>query len=212
MPPIDKIFIYHITHVRNLASILAQGGLISWNQIKRSGVTYSNIAHSSIQDRRSQVTVPLYPDGNLHDYVPFYFGPRSPMLYSIANGYVDGYNDGEEPVIYFVVSFNKIISYKLPYVFTDGHAIMGYTSFYADPAKLDQIDWDLMGKTYWYDTPEDPDRKRRRQAEALIHDRLPWEMVGGIAVKTEPVKSRVDQIISECAHKPIVKCMPQWYY
>ena len=68
--------LYHITDIRNLESILQQGGLLANNLGKEKGIEYQIIAHSNIQDRRLGKTVPLKPNGNLHDYVPFYFAPR----------------------------------------------------------------------------------------------------------------------------------------
>lgn len=86
----DPTPIYHITPINNLTGILAAGGLNCNSTLRRDRTAYTNIAHDHIQDRRSHTFVPLAPGGTLHDYVPFYFAPRSPMLYSIATGYVAG--------------------------------------------------------------------------------------------------------------------------
>lgn len=39
-----------------------------------------------------------------------------------------------------------------------------------------------MGERYWNDTPEDGDRKRRRQAEFLVYTSLPWRLIEEIGV------------------------------
>ena len=39
------------------------------------------------------------------------------------------------------------------------------------------IDWELMESKYWHDTDEDNSRKRRREAEFLIHKFCPWTLV-----------------------------------
>ncbi|MBZ8182847.1 DUF4433 domain-containing protein [Oscillatoria salina IIICB1] len=80
--------IYHITHVNNLSSILNSSGLIAFNQLKQQRANYTDIAHQTIQDRRARKQVPCGAGGVLHDYVPFYFAPRSPMLYTINRGNV----------------------------------------------------------------------------------------------------------------------------
>ena len=59
----------------------------------------------------------------------------------------------------------SIAAAKAGFVFTDGHAIMQLSKFYDDLGYLTEIDWDIMEEKYWRDTIEDPDRKRRRQAE-----------------------------------------------
>lgn len=94
------------------------------------GVEYTSIAHQTIQDRRAYTQVPCGPGGCLHDYVPFYFGARSPMLYAIKSGNVEGYEQGQEAVVYLVSTAQKVSGAGLGHVFTDGHGIMGFTAFY----------------------------------------------------------------------------------
>ena len=82
--------VFHITAIENLPLILAHGGLRCVSDLRRDGTAYANIAHSHLQDRRATTPVRCGPDGCLHDYVPFYFAPRSPMLYAIYKGNVAG--------------------------------------------------------------------------------------------------------------------------
>ncbi|MDC3424438.1 DUF4433 domain-containing protein [Aquibacillus sp. 3ASR75-11] len=84
--------LYHITDYRNLPSILERGGLEAYAQVTEKEISYTDIAHQSIQARRSTTPIPLPPYGMFHDYVPFYFAPRSPMLYSIKQNNVEGFN------------------------------------------------------------------------------------------------------------------------
>ena len=67
--PID---IYHITHIKNLPSILHAGGLIAKSKQAQKEINYIDIAHENIQSRRSIISVPCSAGGTLHDYVPFY--------------------------------------------------------------------------------------------------------------------------------------------
>ncbi len=157
--------IFHITNIDNLALIIASGALQAIADIKAAGVGYTSIAHQNIQDRRANTQVPCGPGRCLHNYVPFYFGVRSPMLYTISHGNVEDYEQGQEAIIYLVSTAQNVSDANLGYVFTDGHGIMGFTDFYEDLAHLGEVDWPLMNKKYWYDTVDDPDRKRRRQAE-----------------------------------------------
>jgi hypothetical protein len=91
-----KVLIYHITNLENLESIVSMGGLSCYNRLKAENIDYQNIAYERIQDRRADTIVPCGPGGNLHDYVPFYFAPRSPMLYTIEKRNVQSCPDGQK--------------------------------------------------------------------------------------------------------------------
>lgn len=134
------------------------------------------------------------------------------MLYSIYTGYVQGYQGGQRSVVHLVVSVADVVSEGLDYVFTDGHGEVKLSQFYKDLKDLDKIDWGIMRATFWNDTVEDGDRKRRRQAEFLIHDHCPWSLIKGIGVMDAKVESAVHELIREVGHRPKVKVMPAWYY
>jgi ssDNA thymidine ADP-ribosyltransferase, DarT len=204
--------IYHITHLANLASILENGGLLCVSEIKENGKGYTNIAHNNIQDRRSNFQVPLPPKGNLHDYVPFYFAPRSPMLYTIDRGNVEGYREGQAPVIYLVSDVQTIIEKNIPHMFTDGHAIVAYSQFYNEEKDLVHVDWNVMNSRYWNDTDEFPDRKRKRQAEFLIHKFVPFDAITGIGVFSLEYKLKVENELEKAGISKAVKQERNWYY
>jgi hypothetical protein len=68
-------------------------------------------------------------------------------------------------------------------VFSDGNCANTITDYSADLADLDRfVDWPLMNEHIWKDTLTDGDRKRRRMAEFLVHEHLPWSAVLGFAV------------------------------
>lgn len=128
----DEVYLYHLTSVENLPSIIQSGGLKSKNGLLQEGTTYQNIAYEHIQDRRANRVVPCSAGGCLHDYVPFYFGPRAPMLYAINKGSVEGYDDGQEPLLHLVTKIGFIQDNGLDFAFTDRHAVLTYTNFYDD--------------------------------------------------------------------------------
>jgi hypothetical protein len=103
--------IYHITHIDNLPGILREGGLWSDAERLRRGLLVQSIAYQELKDHRSQRSVetldgrPVAQAGELSDYVPFYFANRSPMLYAIHTGYVEGYTGGQADVVYLVSSW-----------------------------------------------------------------------------------------------------------
>lgn len=208
----DMQLLFHITDFNNLESILQEGNLLAGNVVKEKGFDYENIAHNNIQDRRSIKIVPLPPNGNLHDYVPFYFAPKSPMLYAIYKGQVEGYGKGQDQIIYLISRTDIIQNAGLDYVFTDGHAVMVFTEFFKDLQELDKIDWDVMNSRYWFDTEEDPDRKRRRQAEFLIHKCVPIDILLGFAVKNEEMKRKVEDVLHKYNYNNKLVAIRDWYY
>jgi len=187
--------IYHITPIDNLESIISEGGLLAYNVMLETGTNYTNIAYENIQDRRARIRVPCGAGGVLHDYVPFYFAPRSPMLYTINQGNVPNYTQGQAALIHLVSDVEDIDARGLNFVFTDGHAVMQFTDFFDDLDYLGAIDWDVMESRYWSDTNEDNDRKRRRQAEFLVRNFFPWELITEIGVINYTIQSQVENIL-----------------
>jgi len=80
-PPRPQI--YHITHVDNLPSIIAAGGLFSDALMLAQGGPAAGIGMSKIKTRRLALPVDCHPGDKVGDYVPFYFCPRSIMLFVI---------------------------------------------------------------------------------------------------------------------------------
>lgn len=100
----------------------------------------------------------------------------------------------------------------LGWVFTDGHAAMAYSHFFDDLQHLHRIDWIVVRSRNWADTVDDGDRKRRKQAEFLVHTSVSWRLIEEIGVLDRVVKERVDHILEETEHRPRVVVRPSWYY
>jgi len=201
-------YIYHITHLKNLQRIIAEGGLHCDRSAQK--VKTVDIGHRHIKERRLNRAVPVGPGGTVGDYVPFYFATRSPMLFAISHGAVEGYTEGQKPVVYLRSTVQAVADAGLRWVFTEGHADLSFTDFFDELKDLDKVDWDLMRAKYWNDTDEDPDRKRRRQAEFLVHKFFPWELVSYIGVYDRSIAEAVAEIIK--GGSPEVEVQRGWYY
>jgi hypothetical protein len=204
--------VYHLTHLDNLISILARDGLLANSAMQQQSISYKDLAYQSIQARRARIEVPCGVGGKLTDYVPFYFAPRSPMLYTIHQRNVPTYTEGQEALIYLVSTVEAIHQASLSFVFTEGHGIMATTEFFDDLAQLNQVDWQVMSLKYWFDTPDDNDRKRRRQAEFLVHQFFPWRLVTEIGAINAQMKRQVEQCLQTLTHQPAVIVRRNWYY
>jgi hypothetical protein len=132
------------------------------------------------------------------------------MLFAISRGNVEGYTAGQQPVIYLCSATEEVDAAKLPWVFTEGHADMGYTDFFDDFKNLEKIDWNLMTAKYWNAIPEDPDRSRRRQAEFLVKDFFPWKLIKQIAVYGNASANTVNDVLA--GNPPQIVVQPDWYY
>jgi len=90
--------IYHIIHIDKLPSILNSGGLLSDAQILAQNLGGTTIGMSSIKQRRlTELTFTTYPDLYVGECVPFYFCPRSVMLYMIYMGNMElDYQGGQD--------------------------------------------------------------------------------------------------------------------
>jgi hypothetical protein len=204
--------IFHITHIDNLASILQTGELLCINALRRTGARWVSIAYPQIQERRALRPVPCGPGGTVHDYVPFFLGPRPPMLYAVHTGQVAGCREGQSSVIYLVSTAQSVRAAGLRFVFTDGHSVNDLTEFFDDLAHLDRVDWLVLRSRLWHNTPQDPDRKRRRQAEFLVHRSCPWWLIQEIGVIDTTMQQRVERAIAHMGHKPAVTVAREWYY
>ena len=204
--------IYHITPIDNLRMILASGGLLAKRMLDKKDTGYTSIAHQSIQDRRASTQVFCGPGGVLHDYVPFYFAPRSPMLFTISRDNVAGFSGGQYSIVHLVSTAQAVQEAGLGFVFSDGHGIMTITDFYDDLSHLDEVDWQIMQTNYWADTDDDSDRKRRRQAEFLIHKRFPAQLIQEIGVINRKIKQETDSLLAEFESTIPVVVRPGWYY
>lgn len=205
--------IYHFTHANNLPGIFDAGYLYCKNRLP-SGAQVVDVSLQNVQERRRDRRVDCGPGGILHDYVPFLFAPRSPMMFLISKGGVEGRSKDTTSLIYMVSSVERVREAGLVYVFTDGHPIVKLSRFYGDPADLNKVDWQVMRSRMWNDTEAQPDRERRRQAEFLVHKAFPWEAVELLAVKNSGMKRRLERYLSEKwpgRVKP-VRVEPRWYF
>ena len=95
--------IYHIVHVDRLASILAARGLLCDAQITVQNTAGTTIGMNTIKQRRlNDLTLNSCPDLFVGQCVPFYFCPRSIMLYVIhkADNEELTYKGGQEPIVH----------------------------------------------------------------------------------------------------------------
>jgi ssDNA thymidine ADP-ribosyltransferase, DarT len=214
MRDLSTTWIQRLIHLGNLRTLLARKGLHAPSQVPDDGRSYRSIHDIDVQNARHQHSIPCGPGGVITDYVPFYFGRRSPRLLRLHTGQVAGYEDGQGSLLYLVSSVGDIQREQLGFVFSDGHGLARFTRWFADPADLDQLDWNVVHADYWASDDSDNDRQRRKQAELLVHRFCPWSALRGIAVIDDRVRRRVEEVL---ANQPEELRLPvavrrKWYY
>lgn len=112
--PPTKPKIYHIVHVDRLPSIVADGGLLCDATIsQRQANTGTTIGMSEIKKRRLALPVHCHQGDHVGDYVPFYFCPRSIMLFVIhkANNSELAYKGGQGPILHLVADLYDAVTW-----------------------------------------------------------------------------------------------------
>ena len=202
---------YHITHVSNLASIAASGGLQCDKGCAGSGIKPVGIAYSSLKEQRARTPVLVAAGGTLADYVPFYFAPRSPMLYTIWRGNVAEYQGTQDEIVHLVFAVEALAATG-SFVITNRHPINALAEQFDNLEALDELDWSLMKATMWRDTDEDGDRKYRRQAEFLVRDAVPVTAVRLVGAMTRSVADEAARLLHGLADPSPVVVRRDWYY
>jgi len=198
------------THVDNLAHIL-QHGLVTASS-PDADPNFRDIGDRGLIGVRKDLEVPIHPGGNFSAYIPFYLGPRSPMLYQMATGYEDVQKVLQSDIMYIVVKHDCIVEKGLKYVFTDGHARHSMTRFFNRPDDFDQLDWDTIYSEKWNNTQDDPDRQRRKQAEYLVKERVPVDCFAYLLVNSEKTKLKIESLLHQATVKIPVKISKKAFY
>ncbi len=201
----------HFTHIDNLAQIVAGGELYSDALV--GARLRTEVGDRGIKAARRSNRVNCGVGGHPADYVPFYFAPRSPMMYRIAVGSVEQYQDGQDHLIYLVTTIDDVVRTGLRWVFSNGNCGSPTTEYFDELELLDTaVDWDLQEAVMWNATADDPNRATRRAAEFLVHQRVPWRTIRWLVTRTDATASATEAILCRAGSSLRVVVRPEWYY
>jgi len=207
--------LYHITHVNNLRKIVADGDLLSDAAIITRGGPVQAVGMSEIKRRRvEELEVDCHPGTKVGDYVPFYFCPRSVMLYVIhcANHPELTYHGGQEPIVHLEADLHAVIQWAkrtgTQWAFSISNAGAYYTEFRSRVQELDQLDWPAIAATDF----RPAEVKERKQAEFLVHGRLPFGLIERVGVRSAAVRARADEALAGTTHQPPIEVLSEWYF
>lgn len=180
-------YAFRIVHIDNIPYIEDVGFVLPSSPF--ASENYKPIGDSIVIEKRK-----LKPNGvDLIQYIPFYLGPRSVMLYVIQNGYNGVIKQNPENIVYCVVKIKDLIVNNITCKFTDGHALSAITQFYTQeqlPLLNELVSYDDVYTQNWKND-DDTDLKRRKEAELLIFAELPSTYICGYVVYNEEAKTKL---------------------
>ena len=205
--------ICHIVHVDRLRSIIEDGKLWCDAEVVRRGLAGTTIGMDDIKRRRlTELTLNTHPELHVGDCVPFYFCPRSVMLYVIHRADHESltYREGQAPIVHLVADLRSVVSWAerkgRRWAFTTSNAGSRFFEDFGDLAELGEIDWDAVKAMQWRDC------KDEKQAEFLLERSMPWKLVSRIGVMTRSTLQEVHRALAAANHRPAVEIKSNWYY
>jgi len=204
--------IYHIVHVDRLPSIVAAGFLWCDAEVIRRALASTTIGMSRIKQRRLTLPLNSHPDLHVGDCVPFYFCPRSVMLYLIYQGNHPelGYRGGQAPILHLEADLHDTVAWardqQRRWAFTLSNAGSYYFEDRCDLAHLNEIDWAAVQAQDWRKCEEG------KQAEFLLEHSFPWHLIERIGVLNRTTYQQVVKALPLNGHRPTVEIRPDWYY
>ncbi|WP_306364319.1 DUF4433 domain-containing protein [Nocardia sp. CC227C] len=203
--------LFHFTHIDHLQTLVACG-LLADAYAQQAGCIRYEAGNQGIKRKRRSRSVPIGPQGVVADYVPFYFAPRSPMMFSIHMNNVETYGGCDSDLIYLQTTVEDLVAHGSKLVFTDRNATLEVCRFSDDLASLDSmIDWPLMRARIWKNTEDDQERRERRMAECLVHGHVPWSAISEIAVHSKQHADNINRTGS-LGNRPSVSVRRNWYF
>lgn len=219
MPVPEHPKLYHICHVDRLASIVADGCLWSDAEIAKRNPAGTTIGMGRIKRRRLQeLTLTSHPELYVGQCVPFYFCPRSVMLYLIyrANDPELEYKGGQGPIVHLRFDMHAAVEWAEAegrrWAFTLSNA---GSTYFEDRGQLDQLDelnWNAIATNQWSGQGIRPSVKEGKQAEFLIEQSVPWSLVESIGVCSDAIYRQATAALPRRGHRPEVVVRRDWYY
>lgn len=136
------------------------------------------------------------------------------MLYVIhrANHSELSYRGGQGPIVHLQADLQTVVRWatanKVRWAFSLSNAGASYTEFRASVGDLGALDWQAIEAADFRSS----EVKEGKQAEFLVHDRLPFELVERIGVQSQAVQQRASLALAAGRHRPTVEVRQEWYY
>jgi hypothetical protein len=162
---VDNLFsLQPLAHLKSIE----EHGILSRNRAVELDLMLADISDQSVQAGRDEMT---RGGRNLHDYVPLFFRPLTPMQYVIC------VHHGKRDEV-AMIEVDPIVFALDGVIFTDGNARSNESKDYSDISDLELLDWDILN------TPDAWSReyKRKKSAEVLVPHVVPVNYIRRVCV------------------------------
>ncbi|MEO6199833.1 MAG: DarT ssDNA thymidine ADP-ribosyltransferase family protein [Cryobacterium sp.] len=228
--------IYHVTHINNLAGVLSSGAILA--DASKAWESRPIVDISSAETRESRRAVLVAGQGSLSvaKYVPFFLSPDASVWDSIRalrddpRLALEAHGSAPFDFVILVSTVKKALSAQTADAVsadavsadaesTDAEA----TDAAPDAASVVATDGDATGAlTRFGATRDDAERLLRKlradaespailEAEFLVQESFPFELVTLIGVANDKVRDVVKPILAASAHRPKVAVYPPWF-
>ena len=168
-------YLYHMTHINNLQSILKHGLQAHDNKYKKV-----DISDCDVNSRRSRKE-PIYHK-SIHSYVPFYFNPKNNMLCRRRNIQND----------IAILVLKRGLLLKQGTIFTDSNASTDRAKFYNNLGDLNKLNFQCIYTNGYYSGYADGANKR--MAEVLVSSTVNSDCIEAIICNNSNTKNKISRI------------------
>lgn len=186
--------LYHYTHIDNLPYILKHN-LLSFNNLNNSSSNTDNknlkLFFTDRPELRKDYKVPVFPYGNINDYVQFYFHRRNFQIDQFIKGKIFDQKD----MIFLEFPLQNLITQDI--LFTIGPSSEN-CYFYKNLNKLSYIDFSKKQVSSWRPClirKEDPTFIAQLSSSAYIKDILDIKYISRILVFNDEIKNKVESLV-----------------
>ena len=126
------------------------------------------------------------------------------------------YHGGQGPIVHLEADLHQSVAWAQRngrrWAFTLSNAGSNHFEDRSDLAQLGEINWDAVQTHRWSGPGISPEVMEGKQAEFLVEQSFPWELVSRIGVSSQQVYGQVRAALHKAGHQPHLALMPAWYY
>ena len=201
-------------HINNFPSVLNEGKIYCDRIMQSKNLKSFSIGLSDIKKRRlNKLKLSSYPALFVGDFVPFYFCPRSIMLYLIYKKNPNlKYKGGQSDIIHLEADLFEVIKWatinNIKWAFTFSNAGAYYFKDSNLTKDLEFLNWDAIESDNWAENTI----KEAKQSEFLLENSFDISLVRKIGVQNYNMFNNVNQILKNYKMDLKVEIKKNWYY